>query len=101
MKDLINKAFTIGLGFAATSKEQVEKLVDELVKKGELTKEESSKYVDELMHKGDEVKESIDDTMEERTKQLFEKLNVATTEDLRKLEARITALEEALKQKEE
>lgn len=100
MKELINKAFTLGLGFAATSKEQIEKLVDELVKKGELTRDESSKYVDELMKKGDKVKESFDDSMEDRTKQLFEKLSVATKDDIRKLESRITTLEEAIKQKE-
>ncbi|MDQ0177403.1 phasin family protein [Bacillus chungangensis] len=94
MKDLISKGFSLGLGLAAASKEQVEKLVDELVKKGELTKSESNAFVNELLEKGDKLRTEIDEMIELRTKQLLRSLHVATEEEIEELRARIVQLEE-------
>lgn len=93
MKELISKGFSLGLGLAAASKEQVEKLVDELVKKGEMTKSESSAFVNELLEKGDKLRAEIDEMIELRTKQLLKSLHVATKEEMEELRARIVQLE--------
>ena len=51
MKDIIEKSINLGLGIAATTKEKVESLVDELIAKGQLEKQEKSKAVKEIMAK--------------------------------------------------
>lgn len=51
MKDIIEKSINLGLGIAATSKEKVENLVDDLIAKGQLEKQEKSKVVKEILNK--------------------------------------------------
>lgn len=54
--DLIKKGLSFGLGLAVTSKEQAEKFVNDLVKKGELSLEESKDMVNQLIQRGEEEK---------------------------------------------
>ncbi len=51
MKEIIEKSINLGLGIAATTKEKVENLVDDLIAKGQLEKQERSKAVKEIMTK--------------------------------------------------
>ena len=55
VRSLLNNVYSLGLGAAVTSKEQIEKAVDELVKKGEIRRSESSNLVDELVEKGSQT----------------------------------------------
>lgn len=57
MRDVLNKAVSLGIGLAVASKEQVEKIVDELVKKGEMSRPESLAFVDEWLKKGEESRQ--------------------------------------------
>ena len=56
MKNLFQKGITMGLGLAMMGKEQVEKVVDELVAKGEVPVSDSKNLVNEIMNKGYRVK---------------------------------------------
>ena len=44
---ILKKGLAFGLGLAIASKEQAEKLIDELVKKGELSLDESKEVIDQ------------------------------------------------------
>ncbi len=100
MKNIWSKMYSLGLGVAFTSKEQVEKIVDELVKKGEMTKAESKSLLDDLFQKGNEVRREIDEIVEERVKNVLNTMNIATKEEIRALENRITSLERQLHKEE-
>jgi polyhydroxyalkanoate synthesis regulator phasin len=93
MKDLFNKAVSLGLGLAVTSKEQIEKVVDELVKKGEMSRAESPAFVDELLKKGEEAKQKVEAMVQERVQAAISELKLATQEDIARLERRLEALE--------
>lgn len=93
MKDLIKKGLALGLGLAVVSKEQIEKLVDELVKKGEVTTSESKDLVQELYEKGEAERIQINERFREQFSQLLKDMNIATKADLERLEQRIHALE--------
>ncbi|RFU60132.1 phasin family protein [Bacillus sp. V59.32b] len=95
MRDILKKGFALGLGAVITSKEQAEKLVDELVKKGEISRGESKEFVNELIQKGEETQNQIDEMIQKRQKELLDRLNLATKEDIQRLEQRISALEKA------
>lgn len=45
MSDLFKKAISLGVGLTIVSKEKVEKVVDELVKRGELAPSESRHWL--------------------------------------------------------
>ena len=93
IRDIINKTFSLGIGAAITSKEQVEKLVDELVKKGEVTQAESKSMVDDLMKKGDDARAEFEQQINVKVKERLAEMNLATKEDIERLENRIALLE--------
>ncbi|BCJ85172.1 phasin family protein [Effusibacillus dendaii] len=87
--DFIRKGLALGIGLAVTSKEQVEKFVDELVKKGELTQAESKDMVNQMIQRGEEEKNELKRILKEQMKQIMDELNLATKDDIRRLEQRI------------
>ncbi|EHL79244.1 polyhydroxyalkanoate synthesis regulator [Bacillus sp. FSL W8-1127] len=91
--DLIKKGLAFGLGLAVTSKEQAEKFVNDLVKKGELSLEESKDMVNQLVQRGEEEKKGLQRIVREQIKQILNELDLATKEDIQKLEQRIQKLE--------
>ena len=93
MKDLINKGLAFGLGLAVVSKEQIEKLVDELVKKGEVSGAESKELISQLYEKGEAEKKEMNARIHEQLEKLLKELNIPTKTDLERLEQRIQALE--------
>lgn len=96
MRDILHRAVSMGLGLAAASKEQIEKTVDELVKKGEVSRAESGEFLEELLHKGNEAKARLDQTVSEKVQSVLKERGIASQEDVNALEQRIAALEEAL-----
>lgn len=93
MRETIGRAMALGLGMVVVGKEQIEKTVDELVKKGEVSKAESSALVDELVHKGEEMRKRVEEMARERVNALLGEKSLATQDDIARLEARLAALE--------
>jgi polyhydroxyalkanoate synthesis regulator phasin len=95
VKDLINKALALGLGLAVVSKEQIEKVVDELVKKGELSVNDSKDLMKELLQKGEEHQKDINTKLREQVQKILNELNIPSKADIDRLEKRIAQLENA------
>lgn len=93
MKDLLKKGLALGLGLAVASKEQIEKVVDELVKKGEVSAAESKELVEELVKKGEQEQEELKNKVRAYLKEFLSELDVPTKSDLKSLESRIEKLE--------
>ncbi|GAE93953.1 hypothetical protein JCM21714_3075 [Gracilibacillus boraciitolerans JCM 21714] len=100
MHDTFKKGLTLGIGLAAASKEQAEKVINELMKKGEISQEESDNLFQEWKQKGEESQKQMDLKVKEKLKKLLVELDVVTKDDLTALEQRITQLENQLKDKE-
>lgn len=96
MKDLINKAFSLGLGLAASTKDQAEKLAQELSARSQMSKADSQSFVNGLIERGQEARLGIESSVKERMKQTAQDLNLGTRDEIRRLEERIARLEEKL-----
>ncbi|AHF07120.1 phasin family protein [Desulfitobacterium metallireducens] len=96
MIDLLKKGLALGLGFAIMSKEQIEKAVDELVKKGEVSVTESKELVNELVQKGEEQQQEVNTKIQEQFQKLLGELKIPTHADIERLEKRIANLENQL-----
>jgi len=83
----------LGLGMIATTQEQAKKIADELVKRGELSQEESKEFVKEMYEKGKETKLELEQLINTKTKEVLGELNLATKEDIQRLEQRIANIE--------
>jgi len=101
MKDLVNRAISLGLGVVVESKEQIEKVVDDLVKKGEMSRAESSSVVSELVAKGEEMKGKIESIVRDRMQAIAGEKGWVTREEIRHLEARIAKVEAMLQEKQQ
>lgn len=93
MRDAFKKGINLGLGLAAASKEQAEKVIDELMKKGELSQEESDDLFQQLHDKGAEAQKQLDQKMQQKLKEMLAELDVATKEDIKALDQRVSQLE--------
>lgn len=93
MKNVLKKTLTLGLGLAVVTKEQVENLVDELVKKGEVSTAESKNLVSEILQKGHEQQQELNSKIRTQIKELLNDLHLASKEDLEDLKRRIKDLE--------
>lgn len=100
MRDMIDKLLSLGMGLAVVSKEQVEKLVDELVKRGEMAPAEAKKMAAGLMEKGREEKEQFIGFVRKQMKSMITELGVVTKDDLTPLLERMRFLEERVKRLE-
>lgn len=96
LKDLIEKGLALGLGFAVVSKEQIEKAVDELTQKGEVTASESKDFMKELIQKGETQQKEINSKLREQVQKILDELNIPSKADLERLEQRIAQLENML-----
>jgi polyhydroxyalkanoate synthesis regulator phasin len=93
MIDTFQKLFLAGLGATATTAEAVKKSLDDMVEKGKISTEEAQEYANKMMEEG---KKEFEDAKKEAGhffQQMMTKANVAAAEDLKGLQARVTALE--------
>ncbi|MCK2002564.1 phasin family protein [Peribacillus frigoritolerans] len=91
--DLLKNVFSLGLGAAAATKEQIEKTVDSLVKKGDISKEDSKFLIKQWVEKGEQAQKQLDDSVKAKVNQALNGLNLATKEEVEELERRIVILE--------
>lgn len=93
MSDLFKKAISLGVGLTIVSKEKVEKVVDELVKRGELAPSESRALVDRLVERGEEERGVFKSAVHEQVQKVLKELKVPVQSDIAGLESRIAVLE--------
>jgi len=95
-RDLLGRSIDLGLGALLLTKEAAQKLVDELVHKGEVSKEEGKKLVERMLERGKEQKERIEGLVKEAVDKAVEKTDLARGHELREARARIAELQQRL-----
>ena len=93
MFELIKKTMMTGVGLAAMTREKIEEMAKELTEKGEMTEKEGRELVDELVKKSEKTKKDLETKMEGIVEKVLGKMNLATKEDISKIEKRLKSLE--------
>ncbi|GEL08735.1 phasin family protein [Salisediminibacterium halotolerans] len=96
MSNVLKTGFLLGLGAAVSSKEKVDKYVDELLVKGKVTPKEADELYHSLLQKGEETEEEWHRRTKERMQETMEELNLFTREEYNELKGRIDDLEKRL-----
>jgi polyhydroxyalkanoate synthesis regulator phasin len=91
MSDILKKAIALGLGLTAVSKEKVEQFVEDLVANGEVAQSESKDAVNRLIARGEEQRLEIKRMVQDQVKRILSDLDVATKQDLKDLEHKLTS----------
>jgi polyhydroxyalkanoate synthesis regulator phasin len=97
MKELLHKAWLFSVGVFDFTKDKVEGLVQEMIQRGEITQQEGPEAVKQLLAKAQDAQQAMVEKVKEFTKNAIDEINVAKASELAALEARVAALEKALK----
>lgn len=97
LADVIKKAMLAGLG----AQEKAKELIDELVKKGELSQHDATSLVKEWASKAEESKKEFDQKVKDSLAAAMEKLNIPSRDDVANLEKKIQSLSERVAKLEE
>jgi polyhydroxyalkanoate synthesis regulator phasin len=92
MLDLLKKGMLTGIGLALKTKDEVEDLVKELQKKGEMSETEGRKFLDDVQKRYDETQEKLEKRVEDAVKDFLKKTKIVTTDELKELKKEIREL---------
>jgi len=94
VSDLLKKGFFIGLGAAMSSKEKFDKVVDEMIAKGQVSPGEAKDMMNQFKEKGEQKNQEWSAQSEQYIKDMIKDLGFVTKEEYDALEKRIQKLEE-------
>jgi len=96
MQNILKKALSLGLGALLVSKDKIEDVVNELVKRGELGQEEGKNLVNELIEKGEASMNELEVKVEKIVKGVTERMSLPTRKELNEIKSEIEQLKEKL-----
>ncbi len=96
MEDLFKKTISFGIGLFDYTKEKVEHLVDEMVKRGEVNKQDTTKTVEELWEKASKEQSAFWNKVKTYMKSMVDEMALPSRADFKALEERVAALEKRL-----
>ena len=100
MINLIKKIVFTGVGLASMTKDKIEALGREIADQAKLSEKEGKELLDELMKKSEESRKEVESQVEKFVKDSIKKTNLATQDDLLKLEKEVQQLFKALKDRD-
>ena len=103
--DAMKKLMLAAIGAIHLSREKVEEIFDELVKKGEMTSDEKSEALKKMAEKIEVKTGKIKETIETKASETFEKINVGSRMDelnrkVEELSSKVEELTQKLSEKE-
>lgn len=99
--DVFKKALLAGLGLFDLTKEKAEKIVGDLVKRGELAKGDEATAVKELLKGHDQRMKKLKEKIDERVEKFAKKIKGVEKKDLEELSKRIDQLARAVEKLEQ
>jgi len=92
MFDLIKKSMLTGIGLALKTWDEVEDLVNDMQKKGEMSETEGRKFLDDARKRYEETQEKLEKRIESSVKDFLKKTQIVTTDELKDLKKEIREL---------
>ncbi len=96
MLDIIKKSIYLGIGAASLTKERVDKLVDELIEKGQIAKDDKANVVKDLMDKAEKEEKELEKRIKKTVNEAIESVGAASQNDIVELKKRVDELEQKL-----
>ncbi len=100
LRDVIERTLLVGLGAAALTKDRAQKVVDDFVRRGQLSAEEGRDMVESLASRSRDEARSVLKSADSSVQTVFRELGIASRREvedvdfrLRQIEHRLTLLE--------
>lgn len=92
MFDVMKKSMLAGIGLALKTWDEVEDMVKDVQKKGEMSETEGRKFLDEAKERYEEAQSKLEKRVEDTAKEFLKKTNIVTTNELKELKKEIREL---------
>jgi poly(hydroxyalkanoate) granule-associated protein len=100
MVEMVRKVLLAGIGAVALTQEEVEKVVNKLIERGEIAEKDGRKLVKDLMEKrrkkAAEVKDESEEEFESRMEEVLARMNIASKSDVDSINRKLTTLSKKL-----
>ncbi len=96
--DIFKRAALMGIGIMSMTEAKLKELVKELESKGEVSEKEGKDLLKDLITTADKARKTVDANIRKAIKDYLAKVNIASREDVIKLEKRVKGLEERVKE---
>jgi polyhydroxyalkanoate synthesis regulator phasin len=94
--DSVKKAFLAGVGALSLSSDRAKKIIQELVRQGQLHEQEGRELVEDMMAKASVVRRDVEQKIGQQVKSATQNLNLTLRAQLKKMERRLHELERSL-----
>ncbi|MEN6466532.1 MAG: phasin family protein [Syntrophaceae bacterium] len=101
MFDILKKTILFGAGLASMTREKMEKFVDDMVKKGEISEKEGRELVDDMIARSKKARQDFEEGVGKAVSRALEKLNIPQRSEIEKIWARIEELEKSKEDKKD
>ncbi|MEG6570340.1 hypothetical protein [Thermoanaerobacterium thermosaccharolyticum] len=95
---MLKEMFLAGLGAVSLTKDKLEEIAQELIKRGELTAEDKNNFINNALSSVNKQKQIIKDKAYENFQQLAKEANLVTRDEYNLLLERVAELESKLNQ---
>jgi polyhydroxyalkanoate synthesis regulator phasin len=92
MFENLDRLMLAGLGAISMTRERAEKIFDEYVSRGKAEKQGKAGFVKEVMDTADKTRKDIEKLVSEQVTKTVDKLNIATKDDIKRLEEKLDKL---------
>ena len=92
MFDLVKKSMLAGVGLALKTWDEVEDIVKEIQKRGEMSEAEGRKFLDDVQKRYEETQGKLEKRVEQATKDFLKKTSIVTSDELKELKKEIREL---------
>ena len=92
MFDLMKKGMLAGIGLALKTWDEVEKMVEEVQEKGQMSESEGRKFLGEVQKKYEEAQAKLEKRVEQTVKDFLKKTQIVTSDELKELKKEIREL---------
>lgn len=93
MFDTFKKGIMTGIGVGLMTKSKIEDYAKKVASEAKLSEEEGRTFVDEMINESKQAQKEFEERIQEAVDAAIAKCNLATKDDIAKLEQRISQLE--------
>jgi len=93
MLEMLKKTVYAGIGATVTTKEQVQKILHEMVEQGKMTRSEAEKMAEKIVNESRREFESTATEVQQTVREWWQREKPVSEAELHKLESRVKSLE--------
>ena len=85
MLEILRKAYLMGLGVAGLSRDKIEEVVDELIKRGEIAEKDRKSVMQDLLTRAKEEQKKFQETVKDVVRKVISEIGVPTRKEFKDL----------------